>query len=295
MNFFFLGIRISTAAFAILAFAPIASYAAETENSTANEKAVPGNVTIATLGNQNITLADFNRFVAQLPERERSFVKARGPQILENLVRPLLIVRYAEAERLNAKEIVKKELADMRNEILIRAAIRSLQKEFRPSEEEIKAEYENNKDSYRTGDKVTASHIMVSSEKEANDLIAKLEEGGNFAELAKELSVEPEREKGGSLGTMARGQFRTTGLPEAIEQTAFSLDNGTYSKAVKSIYGWHVVYTKEKITGKQLAFSEARASIEEKLGSEKFGTGIRNLLAKLRETYPVKMYPENIR
>ena len=295
MNFSFLSIRITAAAFAVLAFAPIASYAAETEKSTATEKVVPGNVTIATLGNQKITLADFNRFLARLPGRERSLAKARLPQILENLVRRLLIVRYAEAERLNETERVKKELADMKNEILIRAAIRSLQEEFRPSEEEIQSEYENNKDSYRTGDKVTASHIMVSSEKEANDLIAKLEEGGNFAELAKELSMAPERERGGSLGTMARGQFRTTGLPEIIEQTAFSLDKGTYSKAVQSNFGWHVVNTKEKIMGKQLAFSESRASIEEKLGSEKFGIGIRNLLSKLRETYPVKMYPENIR
>jgi hypothetical protein len=108
VNFFFLSIRVTVAAFAVLAFAPIASYAAETEKSTANEKAVPENVTIAILGNQKIALADFNRFVAQLPERERSSVKARGPQILENLVRRLLIVRYAEAEQLNAKERAKK-------------------------------------------------------------------------------------------------------------------------------------------------------------------------------------------
>lgn len=270
MNFFFLGIQITTAAFAVLASAPIASYAAETEKSTATEKAVPGIVTIATLGNQKVSLADFNLFVARLPDRERSLAKARMPQILENLVRRLLIVRHAEEKRINERERVKKDLADMKNEILLRAAIRSLQKEFRPSEKEIKAEYENNKDRYRTEDKVTASHVMVSSEKEANDLIAKLEEGGNFAELAKELSVAPERERGGSLGTMARGQFRTTGLPEIIEQTTFSLDNGTYSKAVQSTFGWHVVRTKEKIMGKQLAFSEARASIEQKLGSEKF-------------------------
>jgi parvulin-like peptidyl-prolyl isomerase len=183
----------------------------------------------------------------------------------------------------------------MRNATLIRATIRSLQKEFRPSEEEIKTEYKNNKDSCHTGDKVTAPHIMVSSQKEANDLIVKLKEDGNFAELAKELSVALEREGGGSLGTMERGQFRTTGLPEVIEQAAFSLDKGTYSKAVQSNYGWHVVYTKEKIMGKQLAFSEARASIEEKLGSDKFGKGIGNLLTKLRETYPVKIYPEYIR
>ena len=55
------------------------------------------------------------------------------------------------------------------------------------SDEDLKKFYEQNKDKFKTGDQVKASHILVKSEKEAKDVLAQLKAGGNFEELAKKL------------------------------------------------------------------------------------------------------------
>ena len=136
---------------------------------------------------------------------------------------------------------------------------------------------------------------MVSSEKEANDLISKLDKGSKFDELAKKYSLAPERANGGSLGEMSRGQHKTTGLPEVIEQTAFSLKPGAHSGAVKSQYGWHVVYTSAKNESRQKSFEEARPALEKDLEEKKRTQVIEDLIVKLKNDYKVKKFPEKIK
>ena len=65
---------------------------------------------------------------------------------------------------------------------------------------------------------------------------------------------------------MSRGHSRRTGLPEVIEQTAFSLKAGAHSGVVKSVYGWHVVKTAKMEKGKQLGFDEVKEKITEEMG-----------------------------
>ncbi|MDA0999167.1 MAG: peptidylprolyl isomerase [bacterium] len=113
--------------------------------------------------------------------------------------------------------------------------------------------------------------------------------------MARKYSLAPERGQGGSLGKMQRGQYMRTGLPQIIEETAFSLKTGAYSGAVKSIYGWHVVHSIAKEDGKTLAFDEARSKITEELGEKKRNNALRAALERMKKKHPVKTYPERIR
>lgn len=58
-----------------------------------------------------------------------------------------------------------------------------------------------------TAARATASHILVKTEEQANDLKAQLADGADFAELAREHSTCPSGKKGGSLGTFSPGQM----------------------------------------------------------------------------------------
>ncbi|MDC3417278.1 peptidylprolyl isomerase [Aquibacillus salsiterrae] len=104
------------------------------------------------------------------------------------------------------------------------------------SDEEIQQRYD------RMQTEVEASHILVDDEETANEVISKLNNGENFADLAKEYSQDPgSADKGGELGFFGVGQM----VPE-FENAAYSLEVGELSEPVQSSNGWHVIKVTDK-------------------------------------------------
>lgn len=104
------------------------------------------------------------------------------------------------------------------------------------TEEEIQAKY----DAQKT--EVNARHILVEDEATANEVKQKLEAGGDFAELAKEYSTEPQAQtSGGDLGWFGKGQM----VPE-FEEAAFALEPGVISDPVQTSFGFHIIEVIEK-------------------------------------------------
>lgn len=106
-------------------------------------------------------------------------------------------------------------------------------------ENELKKFYDENKSQYV---KVRASHILVDSYEKAEELKKKLDEGADFAELAKENSSCPSKENGGDLG-----YFASSDMVKEFSTVAFSLDKDQISDPVQTSYGWHII----KVTDKQ--------------------------------------------
>jgi len=84
-------------------------------------------------------------------------------------------------------------------------------------------------------EEIHAAHILVSTEKEADDILEKLDEGEEFATLAYAYSKCPSKEEGGDLGWFGQGVM----VPE-FEHAAFTTKQGKYSK-VKTEFGWHLI------------------------------------------------------
>jgi parvulin-like peptidyl-prolyl isomerase len=83
---------------------------------------------------------------------------------------------------------------------------------------------------------VRASHILVKSEKEANEIAQKIKIGDDFGALAKQYSTCPSKAKGGDLGFFGKGQ-----MVKEFETAAFNMKKGEVSKPVKSQFGWHLI------------------------------------------------------
>lgn len=257
-------------------------------------KAVEENV-VAHVGDMPITLDAFHAFIQQLPANMQAQADANKAAFLEALIQRRLMLRHADESNFLGAERVKMQIERARREILIGEALRRIEEGARPKASDIRAEYERNKAKYTEGGKVTAAHIMVATEKEANDLLAKIAGGGDFAELAKKYSLAPERALGGSLGEMSRGHSQRTGLPQIIEQTAFSLDPGAHSGVVQSIYGWHVVKTSQKEAARQLDFPEVEGKITKEMSERNRQEAMRRKFIELTERYEVKRYLENLK
>ncbi len=274
---------------AFFVFAPLV-HAAEKSGPSA-----PASPVVASVGEEKITLEALNAFIENLPPRMRARALARKEAFLEALIQRVLMFRYARDNDFVKSARVQERLARVRREILIGEALSRIREGARPTPAEARAEYERNKANYTRGEKVDVAHIMVPTEKEAKEVLEKIDAGGDFAELAKKHSLAPERVRGGRLGVMGRGDSKKTGLPEIIEQTAFSLTAGAHSGVVRSVYGWHIVKITKKEPGEQLDFDQVRERIEKELGERR---GMEALLEKFRALaarYGVKRYPENLK
>lgn len=89
---------------------------------------------------------------------------------------------------------------------------------------------------------VRASHILVGSEQEANNLLSQINSGTSFESLAQQHSQCPSGKKGGDLGFFGKGQ-----MVPAFETTAFSMQPGQVSQPIKTQFGYHII----KVTGQR--------------------------------------------
>ena len=83
---------------------------------------------------------------------------------------------------------------------------------------------------------IHCAHILVKTEKEAQTVIARLEKGDKFANIASEISLCPSGKRGGDLGTFGRGR-----MVREFEEAAFALQKGQLSPIVKTEFGYHIV------------------------------------------------------
>ena len=84
--------------------------------------------------------------------------------------------------------------------------------------------------------KVRCAHILVKTEKEANEVLERLKKGEKFANIAKEVSLCPSGKRGGDLGTFSRGK-----MVKEFENAAFALQKRQISPIAKTKFGYHVI------------------------------------------------------
>jgi len=214
--------------------------------------------------------------------------EAHKDMFVDSVVNQRLL--YNEASKLNLDKdaAVQKQLDEARKEIIIKEFLRKeIEDKVVVTDEDAKKYYEANKDKFKDGEKIQVSHILVETEAEANDALAKLQAGADFAALAKEKSKCPSKDKGGDLGPISKGQT----VPE-FENAAFALQVGQLSPVVKSQFGYHIIKVTEKQPEKLLSFDEVKEQLKQMLLTDKQKERFDSIIKDLKDRNKVVIYKD---
>lgn len=125
---------------------------------------------------------------------------------------------------------------------------------------------------------------VASQRKKAEEALAAVKKGDDFAEVASKFSEAESAQDGGDLGFFAKG-----GLTQPLEEAASKLEKGQTSDIITLPYGFLILKVEDSHTGGILTFDLAQREINELLWQQAVPPKIREYLNKLRTDGFVKV------
>ncbi len=161
--------------------------------------------------------------------------------------------------------------------------------------EQAKQFYDANPDKFTQPESVKASHILIgadakatpeekhAAQQKANEILAKIKGGADFAELAKAESSCPSAKKGGDLGSFGRGQ-----MVKPFEEAAFSLQDGEVSEVVETPFGYHIIKSQGKTPSETVPFAQVEDKIKSLLKNEEAKKRLTAKIEELKQTAKIE-------
>lgn len=196
-------------------------------------------------------------------------------QFIEELVLMQAFANEAERRGIDQERRIAAEMELQRIQYLARAMGQRYSDENPPTEAELRDLYEQNLPRLMNTE-YKVRHILVDSEAEAADLIEQINQGADFAELAREHSTDTATAPdGGDLGWSS-----ADGWVEPFAAAVRAATPGVpVPHAVESQYGWHVVLVEEKSEDKAPGLEAVREDLVKAARNQKldaFATELRN-------------------
>ncbi|TNF64186.1 MAG: peptidylprolyl isomerase [Rhodobacteraceae bacterium] len=201
------------------------------------EDAPGADTVVATVNGTQITLGHMIVAFSTLPEQYQQLpADVLFPGILNQLIQQEALAQALTREPGRAVQL---SLENERRSLTAAEHIEDVMAGA-ATEEAIQAAYDALYADGTAGDEYNAAHILIETEEEAKAIIAELEGGADFTELAKARSTGPSGPNGGELGWFRAGQM----VPD-FEAAVIALEPGAISGPVQTQFGWHVIRLNE--------------------------------------------------
>ncbi len=262
-------------------------------------------------GLKNETVAKVNSSTITKEQLYQAMVKVAGPSFLNNLIDEELLQQEMKAQGITLGD---KDITDEIDAIKLSyggeeqlmslldangMTIDMLRENVRPSvisrklqekktsvdDEAIKNFFDENKDSIGGSEQIRASHILVETKEEAEEILAKLKEGADFAEFAAEKNPDSTAQTGGDLGFFSKGK-----MVPAFADAAFALEKDQLSDVVQTDFGFHIIKKTDEKAGATL--EDLKDAIRAMLISEELASTGNTTLESLHNNATIKNYLE---
>ena len=220
--------------------------------------------------------------IGQLPDLPP---KLRYPFVVEYLIERHLLAQYAVKDGIAETDEYKRRLALYQAKALRDAYF---YQKIRPmvTEEEIRKVYDDEAAKLQQTERVRARMILVGTQQEAQDILARLAKGEKFEDLAKKYSLDGSKDYGGDLGYFTAAEM----VPE-FSKAVFSLKVGETSQPVKTDFGWHIIRLEDRKQGAAQPYDQVKQAIRNVLLRQKVG----EVMQKIRAASKVEILDEDLK
>jgi peptidyl-prolyl cis-trans isomerase C len=231
-----------------------------------DQGALPSSRVVATI--DGVPITEFDLAAAE-PDMQQALAQfpqdAQMAALVKGVIDIRLMAKAAEAAGLDKEPETAHLLAYVHDRAL-RNAYLTAKLQAAVTDETLKARYAAAVAKFVPQDELHAEHILVNTEEEAKAIIAQLDQGGDFAAIAKEKSTDTgSGAAGGDLGFF--GQNAPMAKP--FVDAAFALEVGQYTKTpVKSDFGFHVIKVLEKRKSSPPSFEESKDGLSRTMARE---------------------------
>ena len=231
---------------------------------------------VATVNGAAITEAMLDAYSLNRVKKPAKELDAEQRQALVGeLVNQELILQDAAKRGMDADPAIAVQVENARRVTLATLVMHRVLEEQAIGDDVIKAEYEQ-RIAEGGGSEYKARHILVADEDAAKAIIAELDGGADFAELAKTKSTGPSGKDGGDLGWFSAGQ-----MVQPFSDAVAALDNGTYTKApVQTQFGWHVILRENSRELSPPPFEEVKERVRSYLKNRQLQDYVQGLHAQ---------------
>ena len=258
-------------------------------------KTKEGSNVIMVIGNEKLTETELQEKIDALPAQYREYSKSEKGRIalIEEISVRKMLKQEAVKEGIEETESYKKDLEGLREDLLINHVVnKKIVEGVKLTDSELKAEYEKNKENFKTPEQIKAAHILIN----VNDKMTKIQIADakkraekiltevtplNFNEMAKKYSEGPTAETGGELGW-----FDKTSMVKEFADAAFTgVPEKIYGSVVKTQFGYHIIYIEAKKEAGYLSFENVKPSLEKELLNKKRAEEYKNWVEELKKEY----------
>lgn len=250
--------------------------------ASAQIKAQDQNPVVATVNGSAIFQSDLEEAKQMLPAQyQQAPANVLFEMLVSNIIDTRLAAQEARKEKLDQTDAYKKQMAQLANRVLQRDLV-SKHLDGRINEQVLQSRYQKFVKDFPKTEEVRARHILLKTDAEAKEVIAALEKGGDFAELAKKRSTGPSGANGGDLGFFSKEK-----MVPAFSEAAFKLAKKEFSKSpVKTQFGWHVILVEDKRTQGPPALE----AVQQQLAQEMTQEIITDYFSGLRKNADIKLF-----
>jgi peptidyl-prolyl cis-trans isomerase C len=233
---------------------------------------------VATVNGKPIPAAKVDQVVKQVVAQGKA---TDSPQLREAIKKDLIgrevLIQEADKQGVGTRPDVKNAIDNARQSIIINAMLADYIKKNPVKDADIKAEYDKYK--AQVGDKeYHARHILVGTEDEAKQIIAKLKGGAKFEDLAKQSKDPGSAANGGDLDWASPASF----VPD-FSKAMTSLQKGQITETpVKTQYGYHVIKLEDVRPAKVPPLEEVKQQVAESLQQRKLAAFREELMKKAK-------------
>jgi peptidyl-prolyl cis-trans isomerase C len=227
----------------------------------------------ATVNGQPISQNVYNAFVEEQKAQGAPDSPELQNAVKEELVRREILAQEAKKKGLDKSANIQGQIELAKQAVLIRAFLTDYVKAHPISDAQLKTEYEQIKNNLGSTE-YKARHVLVEKEDDAKAIIAKLDKGEKFSELAKASKDPGSKDKGGELGWSSPNAY-VKPFGEALTK----LKKGEYTKTpVKSDFGYHVIQLDDSRPMTPPPFDQVKPQLQQRAGQQQ----VENLVKELR-------------